>query len=83
MTKTEYDTVHVILSAYKSGKPEITGNRIIRYKVNPTQQNKPKSRFNTAFYVISIMQSISVKQRTSEEFFKTHIKPFTNRIQSL
>lgn len=28
MPKAEYDNVHVILRAYKSGKPEITGNRI-------------------------------------------------------
>ena len=75
MTKAEFDTVHVILRACKSGKPEITGNRIIRYKVNPTQQNKPKSRFNTAFYVISIMQSISVKQRTSENSSKLISNP--------
>ena len=28
MPKAEYDNVHVILRACKSGEPEITGNRI-------------------------------------------------------
>ena len=28
MPKAEYDNVHVILRAYTSGEPEITGNRI-------------------------------------------------------
>ena len=34
------------------------------------------------FYAVSIMQSISVKQRTGEELLKTHVEAFAYCVQS-